>query len=888
MVQRPATCVPLTWLFLFAIIPVLIQGVIAKKPLTESFGSPNIINEYAQQSNASLLWGPYRSNLYFGVRPKGIPNSFMAGLAWYNIDDFSGLAKIRHVCDQSDDMQGYGWEQYDPRTGGVQVFHDHREQKVELTTEFVKTSDGKSWAVRVKGKTMPGHEEALTTIVFYAGIEGINRGSVLKLADKSQYHLPEGIEGDIKLVGKSKELGPFNLLITKDGGSNAKPNRYPKKSKHPAGKGIRSDAARHVSLNVPDNNLWKAKDIFITLIQDSTGKIYEKYQDDATVPPWVICAIDTHSHKMVGNLHLVQRVFRGDFEFDIIYNAKGASEKIVSDSIQQRLNTSIETFEKKFQAAFPFQAPYDESEDTEKSYGKFAKELFSNLIGGVGYFQGTSLVDRSYSSAYNEDEENFWEAASEQLKEGVDNAKEEGPYELLTAVPSRPFFPRGFYWDEGFHLIPILEYDADLALEILKSWFALIDENGWIAREQILGPEARSKVPEQFQTQYPHYANPPTLMLLLSNILNKFQESQNELTDDKASNPLLHSHNRHKKSKGKKAQKASKGIVFEDEANINKILDNSETALDKDSIIMGNSHWKSKQLLKSYLKQIYPKLQLHYQWFRETQRGDIKEWDRKAFSTKEGYRWRGRTPDHCLTSGLDDYPRAKTPHTGELHVDLISWIGMMTRSMKQLAEFLGEDSDAEEYSEIETAIVHNIQDLHWDKSSGAYCDVTIDDFDENSFVCHKGYITLFPFLLRLIPPTKKNEDKLLSLLNLIYDPERLWTEYGVRSLSLSDEYYGEGENYWRGPIWININYMILDSLSYYYEVSKSEDVKELCQQIYKELRQNIVENVYEQWEKTGYAWEQYNPDDGHGQSIKHFLGWTSMTVMIMAMPKTLG
>lgn len=86
-------------------------------------------------------------------------------------------------------------------------------------------------------------------------------------------------------------------------------------------------------------------------------------------------------------------------------------------------------------------------------------------------------------------------------------------------------------------------------------------------------------------------------------------------------------------------------------------------------------------------------------------------------------------------------------------------------------------------------------------------------------------------------------------MNLIYDPERLWTEYGVRSLSLSDEYYGEGENYWRGPIWININYMILDSLSYYYEVSKSEDVKELCQQIYKELRQNIVENVYEQWEK---------------------------------------
>jgi mannosyl-oligosaccharide glucosidase len=32
------------------------------------------------------------------------------------------------------------------------------------------------------------------------------------------------------------------------------------------------------------------------------------------------------------------------------------------------------------------------------------------------------------------------------------------------------------------------------SLEILKSWIDLIDDNGWVAREQILGEEARSKV----------------------------------------------------------------------------------------------------------------------------------------------------------------------------------------------------------------------------------------------------------------------------------------------------------------------------------------------------------------------------------------------------------
>jgi len=55
-----------------------------------------------------------------------------------------------------------------------------------------------------------------------------------------------------------------------------------------------------------------------------------------------------------------------------------------------------------------------------------------------------------------------------------------------------------------------------------------MDKNGWIAREQILGDEARSKVPREFQVQYPHYANPPTLFLTLEALLNKMETSENK------------------------------------------------------------------------------------------------------------------------------------------------------------------------------------------------------------------------------------------------------------------------------------------------------------------------------------------------------------------------
>ena len=48
--------------------------------------------------------------------------------------------------------------------------------------------------------------------------------------------------------------------------------------------------------------------------------------------------------------------------------------------------------------------------------------------------------------------------------------------------------------DEGFHLLHIGAWDNALSLEILKDWVNLIDEDGWVGREQILGEEARSRV----------------------------------------------------------------------------------------------------------------------------------------------------------------------------------------------------------------------------------------------------------------------------------------------------------------------------------------------------------------------------------------------------------
>lgn len=439
------------------------------------------------------------------------------------------------------------------------------------------------------------------------------------------------------------------------------------------------------------------------------------------------------------------------------------------------------SFPERFEKIFPREAPFDAS-----NYTKFARSLFSNLLGGIGYFHGTSVVDRSYANEYEEEDEGFWEEAAEAQRR-PDVAKYEGPSELFSSIPSRPFFPRGFLWDEGFHLIPISEWDMDLTLEIVKSWLSLVDDDGWIGREQILGDEARTKVPMEFQTQYPHYANPPTLFFILTKFIDKLEEFQGPSKHRMI--PAVFS-------------KTLTGVA--DETLSKESFGNLFSSAD-----LPTAHLKNPEAALQYLRSIYPLLRRHYFWYRKTQSGDIRIWDREAYSMKEGYRWRGRTPEHCLTSGLDDYPRARPPHTGELHVDLLSWVGMMTRCIKRIAEKIGETEDAAEFDEFDFAITRNVDDLHWSDKHGTYCDATIDDYDESVHVCHKGYISIFPFLVGLVD---KDSDKLGKVLDLIEDPEHLWSDYGLRSLSKSDEYFGTGENYWKGPVWININYLAIQRL----------------------------------------------------------------------------
>ncbi|KAH0846305.1 putative mannosyl-oligosaccharide glucosidase [Fonsecaea pedrosoi] len=757
----------------------------------------------AHASNDTLLWGPYRPNLYFGVRPR-VPNSLLTGLLWANTDNYgSAQLNFRHTCEQHEGMAGYGWEEYDVRNGGRQVIHDTG-NKIDLTIDFVKIAGGEhggNWAVRIKGNPREDAPPTLvTTLIFYAGMEGLG-----ELAFTST----EEEDGVVTLHGDTSELGQFDISF-EDSPENLLPYKI-----HPSWDSKPVDRPLLCSHQIPPEAIWQAKNIAFASMKSEIDTLIQQYGQENMPPPWQAFSIPHNPGP--GNFHLVQKIFVGAFETDIRFKS-GSGPAVSSESLTKSIASASKEFTKKFKEVFKPLAPF-----TKPAYTDFSASMFSNLFGGIGYFYGDSLVDRSYAPEYDEDNEGFWEeTAAARARAQIVN---DPPAELFTSVPSRPFFPRGFLWDEGFHLIPIADWDLDVTIDIVKSWFNLIDQDGWIAREQILGPEARSKVPPEFQVQYPHYANPPTLFLIVDILM------------DKMSSP---------------------------------------------------AYAASKEHIESELRNLYPLLKRQYYWFRRTQFGDIKSYDREAFSTKEAYRWRGRTPQHILPSGLDDYPRPQPPHPGELHVDLISWVGMMSRILVRLSTLLSEADDIPDFKSQHKAIVRNIDDLHWSSEQKCYCDATIDDYEDSVHVCHKGYISLFPFMTGLLPA---NHPHLPDVLDLISSPSELWSPHGIRSLSKSDTFYGTDENYWRSPVWVNMNYLILRSLL---NVVQSADpappakVKAQAQRIYTDLRKNLVETVFSEWARTGFAWEQYNPETGEGQRTQHFTGWTSLVVVIMRMPDLSG
>ncbi|KAI9022535.1 glycoside hydrolase [Hyaloraphidium curvatum] len=742
----------------------------------------------SEAHNRSLFWGTYRPNVYFGARSRST-DTVLAGLMWFGLGDYAGFRSIRHSCEQGDNLAQYGWAKHDGRTFGVQEINDPL-NNVTMTTSFVKGTGANQndWALRLSGvphKSKTAH----ISLLFYVALDTAETGEVaLRRSGKAR-------RGRFAVDGQAPGLGNFSLFfLENEVGSGGMPLRF---------WGTQS----------PRASVWNVKDRVAELILTEARS---KLDPNATVFPPPAALFQLPNHAAPGsNIFVTQKTLEAPFEVDLVFMSQGAGqdsptleqgESFAKEVLGTRLTADVNAFDSRFEDVFGL----DEA-GLGKKHIKMAKFALSNMIGALGYFYGSGLQKDDSPMGFHET----------------------APQVLFTAVPSRPFFPRGFLWDEGFHQLLVQKWDNDLSMDILQHWLNLLDDDGWVAREQILGPEARSKVPSEFQVQDSTFANPPTWLFPVLSFVADLRASEstagNEIPPISTADDLKYLRRR-------------------------LLTDRAAATV--------------------FLLGAYDKLKLHYSWMRRTQRGRTID----ACPECDGFRWTGRTVNHTLTSGLDDYPRANPPDEGELHVDLLSWIGLYAKALAELAGWLGKEDDRAEFLAQLERVQNTLEKVHWNDDESFYQDVVMREDGTRTFIGRIGYVGLFPVILGVVPPCHPSVEGVLELLR---DPDHLWSDYGIMSLSASDDDFGGGENYWKGPIWINVNYLVLAALKKWYSECPGSLGAE-AQRIYAELRRNVMENVYKEYRRTGYIWEQYSPLNGAGQRSHPFTGWSALVLLIMA------
>jgi mannosyl-oligosaccharide glucosidase len=599
-----------------------------------------------------------------------------------------------------------------------------------------------------------------------------------------------------------------------------------------------------------------------------------------------------------------------------------------------KLAAAAAAFDHRFDSIFPPRA--DDATVGGKVVGDdvrtFAKATMSNLVGGIGYFHGASLVGASQSEAVTSGNG----SGDAKKKEAETTVVETAARSLLTGVPSRSFFPRGFLWDEGFHQLLVQQWDATLATTVIAHWLALITggdtddvdgdgdgdgasdgssisfggytgvrNSGWLPREQILGLEARERVPAEFRVQRPHIANPPTLLLALRTLMRRVRAA----TDGAATST---------------AATDAATDSFESES----------TSAPRDVA----ARLPSKKVFLSFLKGAYAALRRHAAWYARTQAsngddsfaGDENDGADDVDGDGDGgygsFRWAGRTKDHCLASGLDDFPRALfvAADGREGHVDMHAWMVTIADTMSEVATWLTDDCDARgddnesddnnddagddsdsagnkcggdggytstayrshstAYAAKRDAWTRSLDRLHWNEKKQMYCDFIFTVKGKRKWVCHFGYVSLFPLLLQILPPDSPRLGAVLASMRAVKrggkDDGGIWTQHGLRSLARSDKRFGSGEDYWRGHVWMNINYLAVAALHAY--ANGGGAFAALAAEVYANLRANLVSNVVGEYRRTGYVWEQYAAVGGEGRRSHPFTGWTALITLILA------
>jgi putative isomerase len=212
--------------------------------------------------------------------------------------------------------------------------------------------------------------------------------------------------------------------------------------------------------------------------------------------------------------------------------------------------------------------------------------------------------------------------------------------------------------------------------------------------------------------------------------------------------------------------------------------------------------------------------------------------------------------NHPNSSGLDDSPL----WDGGMPVespDLNTYLCLQMDALSAIAKQIGLTNDAEMWRVRADEVARRMIEKMWDEDAGVFW----------AWRGGKPIRILTPFNLYPFWTGRTPASVTERLIAHLANPKEFWTPYPIPSVAQTDPNYNP-KQMWRGPTWININYLFIEGLA---------------RASYTELARQLRDRTLELVMRRDDSFEYYHPETGEPPAAAaSIFGWTSALFIDLA------
>jgi glycogen debranching enzyme len=215
---------------------------------------------------------------------------------------------------------------------------------------------------------------------------------------------------------------------------------------------------------------------------------------------------------------------------------------------------------------------------------------------------------------------------------------------------------------------------------------------------------------------------------------------------------------------------------------------------------------------------------------------------------------------HPFSSGLDDSPLWDDGMPVE-SPDLNTYLYLQQEALGRMAQVIGEPDEAETWRLRARNMARRLVQRSWDAERGYFWarrnGVRVDV---------RTPFNLFPLLTGQMPAEISRR-----LVGHLTDERQFWSRYPVPSVAMDDPKY-DPLQMWRGPTWVNINYLLIEGLT---------------RSGYEELARDLRRRTLDLLCRRDDIYEYYHPETGENPPLAaSTFGWSAAVLIDLAIQES--